>query len=184
MTTNLHTLGLSEEDLGTAVRYIGSPYREPDLIIAPDGNPYLYRWHVVPRNKDANIYLHVQVAHDPERPLHDHPWDNTSVILSGGYNEIIQPAPPYGMAYKAVREKGEVIHRAAKTAHRLLLPDGVPYTMTLFSTGPTVRDWGFWCAMPFSIKPGAVQWKWYSADDVVAFDAHGQSVWKGVPEDA
>jgi hypothetical protein len=67
---------------------IGNPLRYPDLVIAPDGKPYLYRWHVFPQNAAAGVYFHIQVQSDPERPLHDHPWDNTSVILSGGYDEL------------------------------------------------------------------------------------------------
>ncbi len=39
---------------------------------------------------------------------------------------------------------GNVVHRLAGEAHRLLLPPEFPYTMTLFSTGPNVRKWGFW----------------------------------------
>jgi hypothetical protein len=42
-------------------------------VIAPDGQPYLYRWHVIERNPEANTYFHIQVDDDPERPLHDHP---------------------------------------------------------------------------------------------------------------
>ena len=115
--------------------------RQPDLIIAPDGEPYLYRWHVIPRNDFGNVYFHIQVADDPERPLHDHPWDNTSVILAGGYDEQLRAAP--GHDIRKVRE-GDVIHRKAEEPHRLLLASPLGYTMTLFSTGPKRRRWGFW----------------------------------------
>ena len=120
--------------------------RQPDLMIAPDGDPYLYRWHVIPRNQRANVYFHIQVADDPERPLHDHPWDNTSVILAGGYDELVaHPIFPEQVTPKVrkVRE-GDVVHRKAEEAHRLLLASDLGYTMTLFSTGPKRRRWGFW----------------------------------------
>ena len=120
--------------------------RQPDLTIAPDGDPYLYRWHVIPRNQRANVYFHIQVADDPERPLHDHPWDNTSVILAGGYDELVaHPIFPEQVTPKVrkVRE-GDVVHRKAEEAHRLLLASSLGYTMTLFSTGPKRRRWGFW----------------------------------------
>src|SRR5690554_5853755 len=42
-------------------RYLNGPIREPDLTIAPDGNPYLHRWYIVPRNTTGNLYLHMQV---------------------------------------------------------------------------------------------------------------------------
>jgi hypothetical protein len=36
------------------------------------------------------------------------------------------------------------VYRKAIDAHRLDLPDGVRYSMSLFTTGPKIRDWGFW----------------------------------------
>ncbi len=116
------------------------------LILAPDGQPYLFRWHLVPHNNRANVYLHIQVASDPERPLHDHPWDNQSVILSGGYDEMfdLTPGHPHSRTLTRSLRKGDVVTRKAEEAHRLILPPGIPYTMTLFSTGPKRRAWGFW----------------------------------------
>lgn len=136
----------SEEDREIAHHYLGTLYTPADLVIAPDGEtPYIYRWHIVPRNPNANVYFHVQVADDPERPLHDHPWNNMSVILAGGYHEILNANPPWP-AHEQVfrREKGDVIFRSAYTAHRLMMPKDVKYTMTQFSTGPKIRQWGFW----------------------------------------
>jgi hypothetical protein len=137
---------LSNADQHTAMLFLRG-FRDPDLVIAPDGNPYLYRWHVTPPKGPANVYLHVQVADDPERPLHDHPWDNTSVILSGGYKEIMslsagEPQPKSTTTF--YRSKGDVIFRRAAWPHRLFLLHGWKYTMTLFTTGPKVREWGFW----------------------------------------
>lgn len=134
---------LSREDYKLAEHFMGG-WRSPDLIIAPDGNPYLYRWHIIPRNTKANVYFHIQVADDPARPLHDHPWDNTSVILSGGYDELITDAPDLDAPKRYSRGIGDVIHRLAATAHRLQLLPTVRYTMTLFATGPKYREWGFW----------------------------------------
>ena len=136
---------LTEEDRATFTSILGSTYHDPDLVIAPDGEPYIYRWHVIPHNDNANVYLHVQVKSDPERPLHDHPWDNQSVILSGGYTEIMGDKWNWAhAAYHVVRKKGDVIQRKAHWSHRLILPEQHPYTMTLFTTGPKVREWGFW----------------------------------------
>ena len=136
---------LSPKDLAMAERYTGSLTRKPDLTIAPDGHPYLYRWLLLEKKIDGEgqCYFHMQIADDPERPLHDHPWDNMSVILSGGYNEIYQTEPPHGSILSAKRSVGEVIFRRASTAHRLLM-GGHPYTLTQFTTGPKIHDWGFW----------------------------------------
>lgn len=137
---------ISDEDAELADSITGGR-REPNLVIAPDGNPYIYRWHIV-RTSAASVYFHIQVASDPERPLHDHPWANTSVILSGGYDEIIdmQPWMERGEAGQFTRKlrKGDMVHREATEAHRLILPPDIPYTMSLFSTGPKRREWGFW----------------------------------------
>lgn len=165
---------LTEEDFNLALALIGGweHFLHPDVIIAPDGAPYLYRWHVVPRNKDANVYFHIQVASDPERPLHDHPWDNTSVILSGGYEEIIQNDPPWGGKLSRPRVKGQTVYRKAETAHRLILPDETPYTMTLFSTGPVRRDWGFWLVDSRGYP------KWRPHTDCIITAPDGQSVFR------
>jgi hypothetical protein len=146
---------LSIDDYALADRILGGPdgagiHREPDLVISPNGHPYLYRWHIVHDQNKANVYFHIQVASDPERPLHDHPWDNTSVVLSGGYDEVWSPQPwldehhPSIAHYERKLRSGNVVHRAAAEAHRLILPEHIPYTMSLFSTGPKVREWGFW----------------------------------------
>lgn len=150
---------LTNEDFATVRAILPGGVREPDLTITEDsGEPYLHRWYVVPRGTDANVYMHLQVQSDPERPLHDHPWDNQSVILAGGYNEMIQEHPPEGGTRTRVMRKGQTCWRRAEAAHRLILPKDIPYTLTLFSTGPTVRPWGFW--MP---KTGG--FKWVAASD-------------------
>lgn len=155
---------MTTPDLQIARRIL-SEWRKPDLIISPDGKPYLYRWHLIPHNDFGNVYFHIQVDSDPERPLHDHPWANTSVILSGGYDEIWDPQPwlyPRGMQVEGTQRRlraGDVIHRSAGEAHRLLMLPGYRYTMTLFSTGPKVRRWGFW------FPDG-----WRDADDVTHLD--------------
>ena len=117
----------------------------PDLVIAPDGEPYLLRWHLAPRNvASINAYLHMQVASDPHRPLHDHPWVNTSHIVSGSYTELLQVMAPFGEIERCVRKPGDVTHREAGWAHRLILPADMPYVLTLFTTGPKIHTWGFW----------------------------------------
>lgn len=147
---------LSLEELKLLTKFMGGWWRAPDLEIAPRGEPYLYRWHVVPRNDVANVYLHVQIADDPERPLHDHMYDNQSVVLAGGYEETYAHVVPsrdnLGMSHTRIVPKGATVHRKAEEAHRLRLLPQVPYTITLFSTGPRRREWGFW------LEGGWVPW--------------------------
>ena len=110
--------------------------RPADFVI---GGDYLERWYVVPRSGFCNVYLHRFRRGDDDRALHDHPWDNTSVVISGRYVEVT----PEG---EFLREAGAVISRPATARHRVvLLPDDNWPVVTLFFTGPKVRDWGFWC---------------------------------------
>lgn len=151
--------GIRHQDYALARNIIGD--RPADIVIAPDGKPYLYRWHAIPHNKTGNVYFHIQVADDPERPLHDHPWDNMSVILAGGYRELFQADPPDGGVSDRVVLAGEMVCRRARAAHRLLMLHGIPYTMTLFTTGPKIHKWGFW-------YPEG----WINADDVCRLEGN------------
>lgn len=137
---------LTQADYERAVRVLKGP-RKADLILAPDGTPYLFRWYIYPQNElGFNLYFHVQVASDPERPLHDHPWDNASTILAGGYEEHLAYPKGNGLDQPSenIRHPGDMISRPAILAHRLVLPAGIPYSMTMFMTGPKIREWGFW----------------------------------------
>lgn len=107
----------------------------PDFVI---GEPaYLKRWWIVPRNEWQNTYLHLILRDDDDRALHDHPWENVSLVISGRYREIT----PEGTF---IREPGALIRRPATALHRLELIYGEP-CVSLFFTGPKVREWGFAC---------------------------------------
>lgn len=108
--------------------------RAPDFII---GENYLRRWWVIPRNEGCNVYLHEILQSDDDRALHDHPWDNTSMLLDGSYIEYT----PEG---RFVREAGSIITRRATDSHRLEIPEG-GRAVSLFITGPKLREWGFHC---------------------------------------
>lgn len=66
---------------------------KPSKVITLDGidggerRPYLTRWHLIPRNRWFNLYLHKFVHGDDERALHDHPWPSASLLLEGRYIE-------------------------------------------------------------------------------------------------
>lgn len=132
--------------------YVGDERVEhPDIVIGLErGEPYLTRWYIAPRNKHGNCYLHIQTRSDDDRALHDHPWQNMSVILAGGYDEVIGDA--FGNELATVRrQEGDVVQRDTTWTHRLIMPEWntLGYTMTLFTTGPKVRDWGFWVDRKF-----------------------------------
>lgn len=106
----------------------------PDFVI---GDDYLRRWWVIPRNPYANVYLHEILHSDDDRALHDHPWDNRTFVLEGGYIEHT----PQGIFE---RKAGDIIERKATDAHRLEVPTG-GRAVSIFMTGPIIRDWGFHC---------------------------------------
>lgn len=108
--------------------------RAPDFVV---GDNYLRRWWVVPRNPFCSVYLHEILRSDDDRALHDHPWENTSIVLAGGYIE-------HTLDGGFERRAGDVVNRSAETLHRLVVPDG-GRAVTLFMTGPRVREWGFAC---------------------------------------
>ncbi len=136
--------------------------RDPDFIIGEKENPYLLRWWIVPRNEHQNVYLHWILRDDDDRALHDHPWANTSFLISGRYREIT----PEG---EFIREPGSLITRKATDFHRLELIDGEA-AVSLFFTGPKEREWGFAC------PNGWVHWRDFTGG------ANGELVGRGCGE--
>jgi hypothetical protein len=124
--------------------------RACDFPIGGREDPYLERWWIIPRNEWQNTYLHRMLRDDEDRALHDHPWENTSFVIEGGYREIT----PEGVF---IRKPGDVITRPATALHRLELIDGP--SVSLFMTGPKVREWGFACPQ------GWRHWKDFTAGD-------------------
>lgn len=122
--------------------------RKFDFAIGGEADPYILRWWVLPRNPWLNQYLHDIRRSDDDRALHDHPWPNTSLLIFGSYIEHT----PEG---SFVRKAGDVIHRPATAQHRLEVIPG-ERAISLFATGPKVREWGFACPQ------GWVHWKDFS----------------------
>lgn len=129
----------------------------PDVII---GENYLSRWHVIPRNKFFNVYLHKFSGSDDDRAQHDHPWWSLSFLLKGEAKEH------YLKKVRLVPRFFPII-RSAKFTHRLEVVQGPVWT--LFITGPRIRQWGFHC------PKGWVHWKEFT-------DTTGHKVGKGCNE--
>lgn len=139
------------------------------MIIGGTDRPYLKRWWVIPRNLFFNIYLHEVLRDDDDRALHDHPWWNMSIVLSGGYVEVCLQR---GFLIRKWRPAGSIVLRTAKTAHRLELPrpehgGASRPCWSLFLTGPKVRSWGFRC------PKGWVPWR------IFTMGPNGETVGKG-----
>lgn len=106
--------------------------RQPDVIIGVD---YLHRWHVIPRNRFFNVYLHRFIGSDGP-VLHDHPWPSLSYMVRGWMIEHDN----FGESAIFARRWR---YRSAKYAHRLQRPLTPLDVVTLFMTGPICRMWGF-----------------------------------------
>ncbi len=127
-------------------------WRKPDVILnKPDGSIYLRRWWVIPRNRFGfNVYLHHFLSSDEDRALHDHPWWNMSILLSGSYLEHMPENIDNWIQHKNRKEIVKKryplipIYRNEKSIHKIELINNKPI-WTLFITGPIVREWGFWC---------------------------------------
>ena len=120
---------------------LAPPSREPDFVIGPEDNPYLLRWHLLPRGEDdsSSLYYHIFLR-DDDRALHDHPRESVSVLLSGQLREIYDDG---GRVAGRLLLRGGLVKRASESAHRIEVVDGPAHT--LFFVGPRVRNWGFHC---------------------------------------
>lgn len=134
--------------------------RKPDVLVGGPIRPFSLRWYIfesrvdrrlrqglpirlIDRLLDFNICIHKFLRPDPPG-LHDHPWWNISIVLSG----FLEEEYSFGyltefLSHKTTLKRGMIIFRCAKDAHRLT-PIGRTDPITLFITGPTRRDWGYW----------------------------------------
>lgn len=129
--------------------------RQPDVRIPGDHSipPYMLRWWRIKRNAFFNCYFHIVRRSDEDAALHDHPWWNFSIVLSGGYWE--HTIAEGGVHTKTWYGPGSVrFRRSGAFAHRLELEvcdDNEPWGLrgtekpvyTIFITGPALRRWGF-----------------------------------------
>lgn len=106
-----------------------------DLDIHVSQGLYLRRWYLKDKTSTGNAYLH-QILLDDDKYLHDHPWDNVSIILSGILREI-RPGNQ-----TEILPPGSIVERKAEDSHRLEVVKGPVWS--LFLTGPWQRTWGFW----------------------------------------
>lgn len=122
---------------------------------------YMERWRLGQYGDAPNAYLHRFRGDDDDRALHDHPYDNVSVVLSGGYDEHVHveqlTVGPDGKYLTFCRRvhPGQVVERKASHFHRLTLVGGVE-AISLFIPGPRTRRWGF-----LDPAQGWVDWEAY-----------------------
>lgn len=90
--------------------------------------------YVVFKSRLLNVYLHQLSCPNPHPHCHDHPWSFVTVLLKGGYLELIGTSD-------FVRRPGQVLYRRAEHLHSVTTPYGTSWSLVF--TGPRGRDWGF-----------------------------------------
>jgi hypothetical protein len=110
------------------------------FIDGEGGEPYLERYYLF-GVFGWHAYLHRFVDSDPDRGLHDHPWDRAlSLVLVAGYDEIRGGAA--GCAPPRFVRPWRLNWLRGRDFHRVVLRGGRP-AWTLFLHGPRVKGWGF-----------------------------------------
>lgn len=125
--------------------------RPPDFVVGGTENSYMLRWWLIPRNKFFNIYVHMFLRDDDDRALHDHPWASLSLLCRGTLLEVYQDEAK--LEHSKHITVGEWTYRSATHAHRIVVPVQNYTPVTIFITGPRIREWGFHC------KQGWKHWK-------------------------
>jgi hypothetical protein len=127
------------------------------IIDGEQGEPYLERYYLAGLF-GWHAYLHRFVDSDPDRGLHDHPWNRAvSLVLTAGYDELRfaqaplqddadascpeRPFPEPPIRTRQVRPWRLNLLRGTDY-HRVVLRGGHP-AWTLFLHGPRVKGWGF-----------------------------------------
>lgn len=156
--------------LSWAKRIIES--RTPDFVVGGVDNPYMQRWFVIPHNPFFNIYLHRFLHDDDDRALHTHPWASVSLVLDGGYFEHFPYGMTFWRHAGSITcRSSKALHRISlqkviapeQDADLAVIKDQDLYgprfeepdtvlghqfariAISLFLTGPKIREWGFAC---------------------------------------
>lgn len=141
------------------------------LIERAKQNPYFHldgymeRYWLTPFDPDAssNIRIHRILRSDDDRAMHDHPWPSTSVILKGGYWEVMplrqdqDPKLDMILFTREWRQAGDVVQRNAYTRHRIVMPENQE-CWSMFIMGRYEQKWGFYT------PEGKVYWRDYLND--------------------
>lgn len=98
----------------------------------------LTRWRII-RTPWFGIFLHKHHNSDQSRHLHDHPWNFTTIVLRGGYDELVPARHGVGMRHWPA---GSWHRLHAEDAHTIDHLERTP-TWTLMLVGRHRRVWQF-----------------------------------------
>lgn len=118
------------------------------MITKLNGDYYLERFYVLfplswEKYTPFNIYLHKFYSSD-EGDLHDHPWNNISLVLSGRYWEETESDNSLFTAQYHLRVPGDIVFRKATDKHKISIVNHSAPVWTLFLMGRRFREWGFY----------------------------------------
>lgn len=139
-----------------------------------DGRVYLDRWGIEWKRL-GGIFVHRMDGPDPDKDLHDHPWQFVSLILWGGYVERRADTRrlDYRLDYsrQTVRRPGSVRSLRLDEAHTIKrLNRGSSWSLVIH--GPNVRPWGFYVRT--HVVDGLPKYTWVESS-VYARSERGQS---------
>lgn len=109
------------------------------IIRMPDGSIYLDRLRII-STPYFGILLHKFTGPDAEPYLHDHPWSFISIVLRGGYVEVLRNNHDRTAKTRHVRFFN---FKRKDDAHFICQLDRNP-TWTLILHGRRQRTWGFY----------------------------------------
>lgn len=110
------------------------------IIRGNQGEPYLERYHLFRLPGGGGAYIHRFLSSDPDRGLHDHPWDHAlGIVLAGGYRE--ERLQSDAVVVRDVRP-GQINRLRGADFHRVILPHQHE-AWTFFAHTRKRKDWGF-----------------------------------------
>jgi hypothetical protein len=118
----------------------------PHKDIVKDGSLYLRRHYLTPRTWRYRVFLHLINREDNDRDPHSHPWKFWTLILWGGYFEVIFNTLDQirGRQNPVVRFLGPFSFLFRPAEHIHMVYKLVKPTWTLVIAGPSKRVWGFY----------------------------------------
>lgn len=120
--------------------------RLPARLISDNGVDYMIRFYLF-TVFGRRFYIHMFLASDPDRGIHNHPWRKAwSFIMLGWYFEELRgPSHQTGMVSKGrrVRKVRWFNSLTADSCHRVILPSDEPVWTLFVHTVGDVQEWGF-----------------------------------------
>lgn len=135
----------------------------------------MLRRYMIFQGERFGVYVHRIYRPDADRDCHNHPWQFRTLVLRGGYTELVRRH--VGSLQETLTAR---MHRPGSTHampvdafHQLV--EVAPNTWTLLLVGPKVHEWGFWVTdMPHAERPARalfVPWRAYGSVSADPLDA-------------